>query len=191
MSRFCSSPTSNMLRVKYSEDARERRNQRKNRASWCCFSVVSAAFLIQQAKKAPHNRELCGVYPSRRSGVVKPGLGKQTAARRGILAEEAAWSNPDGDIALRPDQRILAEEAAWSNPDKETRWGFFGDILAEEAAWSNPDRIAVNINNGVILAEEAAWSNPDPPPGLPSAWGILAEEAAWSNPDHGSVLVFW
>ena len=54
-----------------------------------------------------------------------------------ILAEEAAWSNPDRRIRNRSPTPILAEEAAWSNPDMFLTDADAADILAEEAAWSN------------------------------------------------------
>ena len=172
MSRFCSSPTSNMLRVKYFEGARERRNQRKNRASWCCFSVVSVAFLIQQAKKAPH-----------KAAWSNPDTAAHRLPGRRILAEEAAWSNPDRIRSAPFGPDILAEEAAWSNPDRQCRFLDSGLILAEEAAWSNPDQFRRWGKGLSILAEEAAWSNPDQFRRRGKGLSILAEEAAWSNPD--------
>ena len=98
-----------------------------------------------------------------------------------ILAEEAAWSNPDGMQGRARACAILAEEAAWSNPD-ESDDGFSETvILAEEAAWSNPDDGVVKDTRRDILAEEAAWSNPDEFGHQQLHFRILAEEAAWST----------
>ena len=183
MSRFCSSPTSNMLRVKYSEDARERRNQRKNRASWCCFSVVSAAFLIQQAKKAPHNRELCGVYPSRRSGVVKPGLEqvwldqRQNPSRRSGVVKPGP-NHPTQSCAGHPSRRSGVVKPGRRRPPASSlfypsrRSGVVkpGHIAHVMAITANPSR-----RSGVVKpGPKCEWAN---------EMNILAEEAAWSNPD--------
>ena len=63
----------------------------------------------------------------------------------------------------RWDAQILAEEAAWPNPDHLFQLADQNSILAEEAAWPNPDSRSNRMPPRTILAEEAAWPNPDDP----------------------------
>ena len=74
MCRFCSSPTNNMRRARSFAAVRGHPDLRKNRVNSCFSDGFWAVFPERNAEKAPHNMVLRGAYPSRRSGVAKPGL---------------------------------------------------------------------------------------------------------------------